>query len=197
MDIQSDQAWKKLFITLSRYIDIKVTYSGAHSAQVASWVKATSRNFLLSEEDIQVIYWASLLHDIGKIGIPDEVLTKNGPLTEDEWVIMRLHPVIGANIVNSLDSLTEAASIIHSHQEKFDGSGYPKGLTGLEIPLGARILAVVDAYDAMTNRRVYRSACSHEEAVNELNYMRGKHFDPQVVDVFLEILENCPISVIN
>jgi putative nucleotidyltransferase with HDIG domain len=190
MDTQPELAWKQLFLNLSRRVDVKVTYNGTHSTHVAYWVKAIAKKLELSEQYIHTAFWASLFHDIGKIGVPDEVLTKNGPLTEDEWVIMKLHPVVGANIVNSLNSLADTTSLIRSHQEKFDGSGYPKGLIGLEIPLGARILAVVDAYDAMTNKRVYRSACSHEEAVTELNNMRGRHFDPQVVDVFLEVLES-------
>jgi putative nucleotidyltransferase with HDIG domain len=194
MDTQPDQVWRQLFINLSRYIDIKITYSGTHSAHVAYWVKATARKLNLSNEDVQTIYWASLLHDIGKISVPDDVLVKNGPLTEEEWILMKLHPTVGANMVNSLYSLTQTAPIIRSHQEKFDGSGYPRGLRGEEIPLGGRILAVVDAYDAMTNRRVYRSPRSHEEAVVELKKMRGTHFDPHVVDVFIDVLNQSYFS---
>jgi polar amino acid transport system substrate-binding protein len=184
-----DQVWKQLFINLSRHVDIKVTYSGTHSAHVAYWVKATARLLNLPNEEIQIIYWASLLHDLGKISVPDEILSKNGPLSDDEWVLMKLHPIAGANMVNSLGSLTQAAPIVKYHQEKYDGSGYPKGLQGEEIPFGARILAVIDAYDAMTNTRVYRQARKHEEAIKELESKCGSHFDPIVVDIFLKTLE--------
>ncbi len=139
--------------------------------------QSTARKLNLDEEETQTIYWAALLHDIGKVGVPEFVLTKNGPLNRREWSVMRLHPTIGANIVCSLKEIAYLAPIIHAHQEKFDGSGYPMGLSGETIPLGARILAVVDAYDAMTDERVYRRARSHEAAIEELKHLRGRQFE--------------------
>ncbi len=135
------------------------------------------------------MYWGALLHDIGKIGVPDEILRKAGPLTDEEWELMKRHPELGAEIVAPVKKLVDVAPIIRSHQEKFDGSGYPDGLRGEEIPLGARILAVVDAYGAMTDERVYRKARSHEEALAELRRCAKTHFDPEVVDAFLAVLE--------
>jgi len=190
MDENPDEVWMQLLINLSRYIDSQVSFTGRHSAQVAHWVRSTARQLDFSEYDIRAIYWAALLHDIGKIGVPGAVLSKDGPLTEAEWIVMRLHPTVGANIVRSLKALSHIAPMIYYHQEKYDGSGYPEGLRGKDIPIGARILAVVDAYEAMTHDRVYRKARSHGEAVSELRNMGGQHFDPDVVETFLEAMDS-------
>jgi len=183
-----DEVWVQLYINLSRYIDSRVCTQSGHSALVAQWVRSTARALEVKEEEILSVYWAALLHDIGKIGVPDDVLMKNGPLSEEEWVVMKMHPTIGANMVKSLKKIEHIAPYIYSHQERFDGSGYPQGLHGEEIPIGARILAVVDAYEAITHDRVYRKARTHEEAVAELRRMEGKHFDPAVVEGFLYTL---------
>lgn len=188
MNDYPDEVWIQLYINLSRYIDARVCLDGKHSAQVAHWVRTTARCLNLAEINVHAAYWAALLHDIGKIGVPDCVLMKSGPLTHDEWKIMKLHPTIGANMVKNLRKIEHTAPDIQAHQEKFDGSGYPMGLCGEQIPIGARILAVVDAYDAMTHDRVYRKARSHSEAVDELRHLEGRHFDPIVVDGFLNIL---------
>lgn len=140
-------------------------------------------------EYLRYVYWAGLLHDIGKLAVPEYVLSKRGPLSEEEWRLMRLHPTVGANIVNAIPNVARVAPFIYSHQEKFDGSGYPEGLSGEEIPLGARILTVVDAYDAMTNDRYYRKAPGHVYALNELREKGGNHFDPEVVNIFLGVVE--------
>jgi putative nucleotidyltransferase with HDIG domain len=164
--------------------------SERHSERVAYWVKATARLLGVSEPDVRMMYWAAMFHDIGKIGVPMHVLSKAGPLNDSEWVMMKLHPIVGTNMVKSLNMISRIAPIIYSHQEKYDGTGYPEGLSGDNIPFGARILSVIDAYDAMTSNRVYRMARSHEEAALELIQMAGMHFDPQVVKVFLRVLEN-------
>lgn len=164
--------------------------SERHSERVAYWVKATARLLGVSEPDVRMMYWAAMFHDIGKIGVPMNVLSKAGPLNDSEWVMMKLHPIVGTNMVKSLNMISRIAPIIYSHQEKYDGTGYPEGLSGDNIPFGARILSVIDAYDAMTSNRVYRMARSHEEAALELVQMIGKHFDPQVVKAFLRVLEN-------
>jgi putative nucleotidyltransferase with HDIG domain len=188
MDKNLQSFWIKLLLYLSRYIDSRVSTSGQHSTQVAQWVKSTARKMECDEEEIRSIYWAALLHDIGKIGVPEKVLSKAGPLTDEEWEVMKLHPTVGSNIVQSLKAISHIAPVIYAHQEKFDGSGYPEGLQGEQIPLGARILTVVDAYDAMTSDRRYRKGRSHQEAAEELRQLGGKQFDPQVVDAFLEII---------
>ncbi len=138
----------------------------------------------------QTLFWAAMLHDVGKIGVPENVLTKAGPLSDFEWTIMRMHPILGAKIVKSTKVFDAIAPMIFHHQEKFDGSGYPFGLRGTDIPLGSRILAVADAYEAMTSHRVYRLALGPIAARQELSRSQGTYFDPQVVEAFLEVSED-------
>jgi putative nucleotidyltransferase with HDIG domain len=179
----------QLLVDLSQYIDSCVSFNGVHSARVADLVMFVAQQMDFDSEYLRIVYWAGLLHDIGKLAVPEYVLSKQGPLSEDEWKLMRLHPTVGANIVNAIPKVAGVAPFIYSHQEKFDGSGYPEGLQGEEIPLGARILTVVDAYDAMTNDRYYRKAPGHSYALNELCEKGGNHFDPEVVNVFLGVVE--------
>ena len=131
-------------------------------------MKATAVRLRLSPRAVEKAFLAALVHDIGKISVPLDVLSKPAPLSADEWMVMKLHPVVGANIVQSADRLAGIAPIVHAHQEKFDGTGYPNGLRGEAIPIGARILCVADAYEAMTEDRVYRSALSPSEAAREI-----------------------------
>ena len=132
---------------------------------------------------------AALLHDIGKLGIPDAILRKPGALEAPEWEVMRCHPAMGADIITPVKKLERVVPLIRYHHEKYDGSGYPDGLAGTNIPLGARILKVVDAYGAMTDTRSYRPARTPAAAVAELARCAGTDFDPQVVEVFLGIVE--------
>lgn len=188
MDMYSADIWFQFFVRLARHIDKLVSRSGHHSVQVAHWVKSTALQLNVSEEEAHSLFWAALFHDIGKIGVPDTVLQKPGPLNNYEWEMMKLHPTIGANIVRSHTYIAHIAPAIHHHQEKYDGSGYPHGLHGDQIPLGARILAVADAYQAMTEDRAYRSARPHSEAALELRRFEGRQFDPEVVSAFLEVV---------
>lgn len=194
MNEQSEQILIKLLIDLSQYIDSKVSKSTNHSSRVAHLAKSTGRSLLMNTHSLRSLYWAALLHDIGKIGIPEEVLSKAGPLNDDEWALMKLHPTVGANIVKKMKALTVIAPVIRSHQEKYDGSGYPTGLFRDQIPQAARILTVVDAYEAMTSDRVYRHACSHKQAVTELQDNSGSHFDPLVVEAFLGTVETVSLQ---
>jgi HD-GYP domain-containing protein (c-di-GMP phosphodiesterase class II) len=130
-----------------------------------------------------------LLHDIGKIGIPDSILLKPGPLTPDEWKTMRTHPEIGKRLIEKIPFLRGAVPIVYSHHEKWDGSGYPRGLAAEGIPVGARIFAVVDAFDAMTFDRPYSRAIAFDAAKAELKRCAGSHFDPAVVEAFLRVPE--------
>ena len=189
MDIAVQEVWIQFLINLTRYIDTQVSFTGKHSAQVAYWVRSTARVLNQDEETAHTFFWAAMLHDVGKIGVPENVLTKAGPLSDYEWTMMRLHPILGANIVKSTKVLDTIAPVIFYHQEKYDGSGYPFGLKGDDIPFGSRILAVADAYEAMTSHRVYRLALNPEEARQELYHNRGTHFDPQVVEAFLHVAE--------
>ena len=189
MNISETDRWAQLLRNLSRDIDTVISGSGHHSVRVAYWVESIARTLNMGDDDVQLLYWASLLHDIGKVALPKEILEKKGPLSDGEWTFMELHPTIGANLVRVTDTVSPVAPIVHAHQEKYNGKGYPYGLKGEDIPLGARILTVVDAYDAMIDDRPYRKPKSHEEAVAELYRNRGQQFDPSVVDTFYEVLE--------
>ena len=132
------------------------------------------------------------MHDIGKMGIPDAVLLKNGKLDEEEWEIVKKHPVYAFEMLSSIDYLRPALDIPYCHHEKWDGSGYPRGIKGKQIPLAARIFAVVDVFDALTSDRPYRKAWSKEKTLDLVREESGKHFDPEIVEVFINIMESTP-----
>lgn len=162
----------------------------AHAHRMVRLAEATAGKLGRSEEELHLVRLAALLHDIGKIGIPDAILHKPGPLTEDEWGVMRRHPEIGRQILEQTGGIFQClAHIVATHHERWDGSGYPLGLAREEIPLSARILAVVDSYDAMTSDRVYRQALSDEQARAELQRCAGSQYDPEVVQAFLNVLD--------
>jgi HD-GYP domain-containing protein (c-di-GMP phosphodiesterase class II) len=171
-------------------LEIRDKETEGHSRRVVELTTQVAERFNFSEDDLVHIRRGVLLHDIGKMGVPDQILHKPGPLDEAEWEIMRQHPDYAFQMLKSIDYLRPALSIPQYHHERWDGSGYPKGLKGEAIPLEARIFAVVDAYDALTSDRPYRGAWSEEETKKYLLKQAGKEFDPQVVAVFLEILES-------
>ena len=187
---QRQELWLQLLINISKFVDKRVSRSGQHCEKVAKWASTTARELKMGDDEVKNVYWASILHDIGKIGISDRILRKKAALTQDDWVLIKMHPMIGSNIVNSIDALPSLAPTISAHQEKYDGTGYPKGLHGNDIPLGARILGIADAYQAMVEHRYYREARTHEEAVTELKKVRGTQFDPEVLDVFLNVVNS-------
>jgi hypothetical protein len=174
--------------TLTSAIDASDPYTRGHSERVTHYSVATARALRLSERRIQAIEYAGFLHDMGKIGIHHDILTKPGTLTEEEWDTMKAHPEIGARIVSDLDFLKGAREVVLYHHERYDGKGYPEGLAGDEIPLEARIAKVADAFDAMMSDRPYRSSLGLKTAVDELVRGKGTEFDPAVVDVFVDLV---------
>jgi putative nucleotidyltransferase with HDIG domain len=168
-------------------LDLKDSETEGHSKRVTAYTIALARAMGISPAEIKVIARGAFLHDIGKMAIPDDILRKPAPLTSDEQKIMREHCTRGFNILRKIPFLSEAAEIVFSHQEHYDGSGYPTGLRGGEIPIGARIFAVADTLDAITSDRPYRKASSFDAARQEILRCSGSQFDPSVVEVFLKI----------
>lgn len=156
-------------------------YTGEHSATVVDMAKHVAAALGLDELDVERIGHAALLHDIGKVGVPDHVLHKPGPLLDDEWALMREHPLIGERILRAIPGLGSVARMVRHEHERFDGGGYPDGLAGHAIPIGSRIILACDAYHAMTSDRAYRAAMSHDDAIAELVSCSGTQFDPKVV----------------
>jgi response regulator RpfG family c-di-GMP phosphodiesterase len=186
-DLQA--AYRATLETLGSALDSRDVGTEAHSRRVHGYALATAREYGVPEADLPDLERGVLLHDIGKIGIPDAILLKPGPLTPAEWQTMRRHPEIGERLVRAVPFLRGAVPIIYCHHEKWDGSGYPQGLVGDAIPLGARIFAVVDAFDAMTFDRPYSKAIPFDVAYTEIKRCAGSHFDPAVVDAFLRVPE--------
>src|SRR3984957_19616646 len=173
--------------TLGVALDLKDRETEGHSKRVTAYTIAIARAMGLPREQINTIARGAFLHDIGKIAIPDKILNKPGKLEPEEFTIMKEHAYHGYQIVKKIPFLAEAAEIVYSHQEWFNGSGYPRGLKGEEIPLGARIFSVADTLDAITSDRIYRPKQTLHAAKVEINKWAGKQFDPEVVKVFLEM----------
>ena len=170
-------------------IELRDIYTRGHSERVAVYAREFSKFLGLDEEAINRIYLAGLLHDLGKIGIPDAILLKPGKLEKDEFEIVKLHSTLSADIVSKLQDFADLATIVKHHHEHFDGSGYPDGLKGKEIPLLSRILSISDVFDALTTKRVYRAALAKEEALKIMDRMQ-KDFDPVLYKRFKEFIKN-------
>lgn len=179
---------------LSSALDLRDHATEGHCRRTAELAMIIARELGLSDEQVRQVGQAAFVHDIGKIGVPDAVLAKPESLTEEEWEQMRKHPELGYQMLMKVSSLGDVREIVRCHHERYDGEGYPRGLKGEEIPLGARIFALVDAYDAMTSHRPYRKACSSEDALAELRRCSGSQFDPQVVDAFVRAMERQPAA---
>lgn len=178
-----------VMMSLAAAIDAKNHRTQHHSQQVTKYTLLISEELKLPREERETIGKAASLHDIGKIGIPDPVLTKTGALTDEEWTQIKLHPARGAEMLSPLEFLNEIVPLIRHHHERYQGSGYPDGLKGEDIALGARIISVADAFEAMTSERPYRRALSKEEALREIEADLGDQFDPQIGELFITTVE--------
>ena len=178
---------------LANALEAKDPYTRGHSERVARLAQQLARRLGMAPGEARVIAQAGLLHDLGKIGIPESVLQKRGPLTGEEWVVMREHPDVGARIVAPLEFFSQGALIIRHHHERQDGSGYPAGLAGEAIPFGARIVAVADVYDALTSDRPYRRSLERREALRRIEEAAARLLDAAIVSAFLRLVaDGCP-----
>ena len=174
----------------SRALDLRDKETEGHTQRVTQQTLELARRMGIPERELTQVRYGALLHDIGKMGVPDQILLKPGQLTPEEWEVMRLHPVFAFDLLSPIRHLKEAAlDIPNCHHERWDGSGYPRGLKGEEIPFTARLFAVVDAWDAITSDRPYRQAWDKERAIAYLREYAGTYFDPQVVNEFLLMLQ--------
>jgi HD-GYP domain-containing protein (c-di-GMP phosphodiesterase class II) len=182
---------------LANAIDIRDTYTNTHSQQIANWAAQTARHLGCTTEEINDIYLGGLLHDIGKIGIPDNILQKPSKLNEDEWSIVHTHPKLGADLISPIKKLANVSPMIENSHERYDGLGYPNGKKGEEIPLGARIISVVDSYSAMLDKRPYKEPYSYDRIIEELKQNKGKMYDPIVVEAFLKVIQPEEIRILS
>ncbi|MFB6262459.1 MAG: HD-GYP domain-containing protein [Bradymonadaceae bacterium] len=171
----------------ARALELRDDETFAHTLRVTQATVALARELGVLEDELVDIRRGALLHDVGKIGVPDRILLKDGDLTDDEWAVVHKHPVFAYQLLSPIDYLEPAIDIPHRHHEKWDGSGYPDGLSGEDIPLAARIFAVVDVWDALRSDRPYRDAWPEERVLEHLADDKGSHFQPEIVDAFLEI----------
>jgi HD-GYP domain-containing protein (c-di-GMP phosphodiesterase class II) len=177
---------------LANALEAKDEYTRGHSDRVAALARRLALEAGLTVRQADVIAQSGLLHDLGKIGVPEHILRKSGPLSEEEWAVMRRHPVTGSQIVAPLESFAEGALIVRHHHEREDGSGYPDGLSGETIPLGARVVAVADVYDALTSARPYRPALTHAEALDRLASAAGRTLDARLARLFTDMVGHAP-----
>jgi putative nucleotidyltransferase with HDIG domain len=189
--IQSVEKIKEMNVesvfALIQAIEMRDPCTKGHSFQVAILAREIARQFELPEKKLEQIEFAGLLHDVGKIVVPESILQKPGPLNVDEWIIMKKHPLHSAEIIKPIKNLSEVVDWIKYHHERWDGSGYPEGLSGDQIPFEARILAICDAYSAMIGKRPYRDGFTEEQARKEIERFAGRQFDPEIVKIFLSI----------
>ena len=188
-NIELSLAYDATIEGLSRALDLRDKETKEHTFRVTDITVRLALRLGVGQSDLIHIRRGAILHDIGKVAIPDQILFKPGPLVEEEWVIMRKHPQFAYDMLSPIEYLRPALEIPYSHHEKWDGTGYPRQLRGEEIPLAARIFAVVDVFDALTSDRPYRKAWSREKALAHLKEQSGKHFFPEAVKAFSEMLE--------
>ena len=185
-----EQAYMESIQTVRYTVEARDTYTRGHSDRVSEYSVLIGQKLNLSEEDIRRLRIGGLFHDVGKIGVPDSILLKEGKLSDDEYSQIKNHPSIGAHILSTASIFQDIIPIVKYHHERFDGTGYPERLKGNDIPYLARITAVADAFDAMTSRRVYRDSLSIPKVIEEIEDCKGTQFDPEIADAFIDILKN-------
>ena len=185
-----EQAYLESIETLRYTVEAKDTYTRGHSDRVSEYSVLIGKALNLPEKDIKTLQIGGLFHDVGKIGVPDIILQKESKLTDDEYSEIKNHPSIGAHILSTATIFKDIIPIVKHHHERYDGKGYPSQLKGEEIPYLARIAAIADSFDAMTSKRTYRDSLPIETVISEFKRCRGTQFDPELTDVFLDILEN-------
>jgi HD-GYP domain-containing protein (c-di-GMP phosphodiesterase class II) len=181
---------------LNQLLDLRDLNTGLHSTRLAEWGLLVARNLGVSERDMYELEMGALLHDIGKVGVPDHILNKPGKLTPEEYEVVKRHPEFGWTVIRKLRGLEQSSLYVLHHHENFDGTGYPAKLKGHETPIGARIVSVIDAFDAMVSARPYRKGMPIAEALKRLHDVSGKQFDPAVVNSFTEFAQSEMASVI-
>jgi HD-GYP domain-containing protein (c-di-GMP phosphodiesterase class II) len=189
LEEQFQQQTLTMATSLVSLIDLRDRYTGGHSQRVANYVRGITLQMCLPDDEAEMIVFAASLHDIGKIGVPDHILLKPGKLADDEFEWIQKHPEWGWMAIRNVNGFEEAALLILHHHERLDGRGYPSKLRGTEIPLGSRIIAAADSYDALTTNRPYRTARTSDEALEELMRCRDSQLDSEVVDAFCASLE--------
>jgi HD-GYP domain-containing protein (c-di-GMP phosphodiesterase class II) len=189
LEEQSSALRNSVICAFNQLLDLKDLNTGVHSTRLAEWGMRVGQELGLEESELQNLEVAALLHDIGKVGIPDSILRKPGRLDPEEYALMKKHPEYGWAVLRMLPGFERAALDILHHHESFDGKGYPAGLKDTEIPVVSRIVSVIDAFDAMVSSRPYRKGLPYEEAVRRLNEASGTQFDPVVVQSFLAFAE--------
>lgn len=192
---QMEKVSLQMMQTLSTTIEAKDEYTRGHSHRVAEYAALIARELGWSPDEIMNLEYAAHLHDIGKIGIPDTILNKPARLTPEEYAVIKEHTVIGAEILKNISLIDHVTEVARSHHERYDGTGYPDGLAGEEIPLPARIIAIADSYDAMSSRRIYRNALPEEKIIEEIQNNRGLQFDPELADIFLDLLSDGKVHI--
>lgn len=190
IDEELEQAYLENIETLRYTVEARNPYIKEHSDRVSEYAVLIGQKYGLSQEELKTLRIGGLFHDIGKIGIPDQILLKDTTLTQDEYSQIKHHPSIGANILLNATQFKDIIPIIKYHHERYDGRGYPENLAGENIPLLARIITIADSFDAMSSRRIYRNNLELEQIINELERNKNTQFDPQLTDIFLDILNN-------
>jgi HD-GYP domain-containing protein (c-di-GMP phosphodiesterase class II) len=189
LEAQQTAMRTSLICAFNQLLDLKDMNTGVHSTRLAEWALLVARGLGIAEQEMYQVEVAALLHDVGKIGVPDAVLKKNGPLTAEERAVINKHPEYSWSILRLFPGLEAASLYALHHHESYDGSGYPAKLKGTDIPTVSRIISVIDSYDAMTSNRCYRKGLPHEEAVRRLLAGSGTQFDSGIVNIFIPIAE--------